>query len=221
MKPKLFFFACSSVFSVFLLGMRIVETQKLSYVFLAWNLLLAWMPLLFGLLLEHVSERKGWKLIQFGLLGLWLLFFPNAPYIVTDMLHLHPRDPAPFWFDVCLVAIFAWNGLMLGFSSMRIVHDYFQKQFGKFKATFVVLFAFLLCGFGVYLGRVERWNSWNVVSDPIDLTKNIFHLLLNPFAQPGMIGMTLFFFAFLSLAYFSLTEFTTKTVTHEKDIEKF
>ncbi|MCC7302858.1 MAG: DUF1361 domain-containing protein [Bacteroidia bacterium] len=223
MKINFAFLGLSTVFALFLLGLRVVETNTLKYIFLAWNLVLAWMPIFMALLLKEVSKDLRFRWPHLFILGGWLLFLPNAPYLITDLLHLRPREGAPFWFDVCLVGIFAWNGIATGLASTRIIHLYLIRNVGKWKSAILITLCFMLCGFGVYLGRVERWNSWDILSDPLALLNNITDLILNPFEHPGMLGMSSIFFLFLSLAYFSThgVHLSLKNTAHEKNRIEF
>lgn len=216
MKNRITFLALSSFFGILLLGYRIVESDSLKYIFLAWNLVLAWIPLAAALLLREYAPATRFRWPHLMLLAGWLLFLPNAPYLITDLLHLKPRAPIPFWFDGSLTVIFAWNGLMAGLLSARIVHDFLGYMLGTLRSTLMIIAAFALSGFGVYLGRVERWNSWDLITDPLSLLSDVAHLLTHPFSNPGMLGMSSLFFLFLTLAYFS-TWYPHKKTHYEKD----
>lgn len=98
-------------FTLFLLAIRIVLTGELVYIFLSWNLFLAWIP--FAISQELIGARNRWNI--FFLTAIWLLFLPNAPYIITDFLHLNQRPPIPYWFDILLLFSAALNGLYLDF----------------------------------------------------------------------------------------------------------
>src|SRR5687767_13354522 len=104
-------------FTIFLLALRICYTGKPVYIFLASNLFLAWLPFMISNRLSSSQKLRNWQ--SYCLLSLWLLFFPNAPYIITDFLHLKERDPVPLWYDVLLLFSASFNGLMLGFLSVQ------------------------------------------------------------------------------------------------------
>ncbi|UQE76924.1 DUF1361 domain-containing protein [Gordonia sp. PP30] len=76
--------------------------------FLIWNLFLAWIPLAFALAFA-VVRRRIW-LLPLGLL--WLAFLPNAPYLITDLVHL--REGYDLWRHVLQYGVAAWTGIMLG-----------------------------------------------------------------------------------------------------------
>lgn len=146
--------------------------------FLWWNLLLAWVPWLLSLPVAVVGRR--W--LALGLVPVWLVFFPNAPYLVTDFIHLRPRPPAPLWLDVLVLGSFALAGCVLGWLSLTNVHRALERFLPQRGAWAVVLGVVGLSGFGVYLGRFLRWNSWDVVTEPGPLLKSAALALLQPTA---------------------------------------
>src|SRR5690242_8692497 len=101
----------ASALDVALLVGRIVETREQSYRFLAWNLLLAWIPLVVALWVYDAFRRDGRRPALVPAIVLWLLFLPNAPYVVTDFVHLREIHGAPVWFDATLVASFAFTAM--------------------------------------------------------------------------------------------------------------
>jgi uncharacterized membrane protein len=129
------------------------------------NLVLAWIPWLLG----RVAVRTRTRLGLLAALVPWLLFFPNAPYVVTDLLHLRPRPPVPAWFDALLYGFFAVAGCALAWTSLSTVRERLARELGVVWAELVLVGVALLSGFGVYLGRFERWNSWDVVGRPGEL----------------------------------------------------
>jgi uncharacterized membrane protein len=135
---------------------------------------LAWIPLGLSLVLSRhagagAEERRS-RLGPLGSLGfwalgaLWLLFFPNAPYIVTDLIHLRDRSPVPIWFDAVMLFSFALTGLCLAFVSLLLFHRIVERRRGTPAGWIVVVVVSCLTGFGVYLGRYPRWNSWDLVA---------------------------------------------------------
>jgi uncharacterized membrane protein len=134
--------------------------------FLVWNLILAWIPLLFGLLVYDRYQRGSRLLMLAPALALWLLFLPNAPYIVTDFVHLSAASRAPLWLDGVELSAFAWTGMLLGFVSLYLVHAVARHRFGPAPSWVGVLGVLALVSVGVYLGRVKRWNSWDLLTQP-------------------------------------------------------
>ena len=182
---------------VALLILRFLYTQNLVYSFLVWNLFLAALPLAFA---RCAPRLRGPA--QYGMLAVWLLFFPNAPYILTDLIHLSTKSPPQLiWFDALLIAAFAGTGLVLGLESLRCIHEHIMSRFGaRIAALSVVAIAFL-SGFGIYIGRFLRWNSWDVVARPFGLMADVLHRFLFPFEHPRTWAFTLFFGAFILVTY--------------------
>ncbi|MCP3102728.1 DUF1361 domain-containing protein [Myxococcus sp. K15C18031901] len=191
-----------SVLAMALLCYRLDVSQRASFAFLAWNLFLAWVPYAFALAarLEMVRGRgRAWVLAPLAL-G-WLALFPNAPYIVTDFIHLHERPGVPLWFDAGLLALFAATGWLLGLLSLEVWKQWLEERWGRGRAWAFVGVCSLLCGYGIYLGRVERWNSWHVLTEPGELFSAIGAHLREPLAFPYLTGLTLCFTLLLPLSY--------------------
>ena len=131
----------------------------------------------------------------------WLLFFPNAPYILTDFYHLEARPGVPLWYDLVLIVSCAWNGLMLAYASLSDMQRLVQQRLGFWPGWVFAAVALLLSGFGIYLGRYMRFNSWNVLTNPLTLFFDILNRVLHPFSFPGTWGVTLLFGVFLLLGY--------------------
>jgi uncharacterized membrane protein len=154
--------------SALCLGLELVREHRYStdFRFLVWNLVLAWIPLLLALGV-YDAYRRGRSLLWVApMIVLWLLFLPNAPYIVTDFVHLSASSRAPLWFDGVELSAFAWTGMLLGFVSLYLVHAVLRDRYGASFGWSAVLFVLALSGVGVYLGRVKRWNSWDLLTQP-------------------------------------------------------
>jgi uncharacterized membrane protein len=148
---------------------RVFYSARLSHAYLLWNLFLAWLPVGFALLCRKPENSKKSRLF-FGLL--WLLFFPNAPYLITDLIHLRERLPVPLWFDIVLMQSFIGVALLLAFLSLFWMQDLASRVAGPRASWGFVIGVIVLSGFGIYLGRVQRWNSWDAVLNPIDLARD-------------------------------------------------
>jgi len=195
--------ALSTTLSATLLAARIVITGKLTYIFFAWNIFLAWLPLFAAL---YLLETKT-KLTAFIVFSIWLVFLPNAPYIITDIFHFRQRE-FPVWYDLVLVFSFAWNGLMLGLASVLVVQTFLDAKFGERKSWLVIFTVMILCAFGMYIGRYERWNTWDVLLNPLELSFSILKKLIHPFRHREIYGMTILFSAMLFTCYLTLFSFT-------------
>lgn len=184
---------------------RLLYAGSLGYSFLVWNLVLAWIPLALAWTLHVLARRRAASPLRAsGLLAAWLLFFPNAPYIITDFAHLRPRPEAPFWFDLLLILTFAWTGLILGMISLLLVHDFVRRRFGELAGWGASIGCLFLSAFGVYLGRFGRWNSWDLLTQPHALLPDIARLLVNPLSHPRTLAVTISLGMFLVLAYATL-----------------
>lgn len=191
-----------SAAAVGLLAWRIDTTRHGLYNWLAWNLFLAWVP--YGLalaasLLQARGRARWWNLAPLAV-G-WLLVFPNAPYLLTDLIHLRPRHGVPLWFDAALLALFAAAGWLLGLLSLEVWKQWLEERLGRVGAWAFVLATSVLTGYGIYLGRVERWNSWDVLTEPWRLCEAVLAHLRAPGAHPQLLGLTALFALLVSLSY--------------------
>lgn len=182
-----------------------------TFFFLIWNLFLAWIPYWFALTLDfytRISMRPSGRAL-IVLLALWLLFFPNAPYIVTDLLHLHDRHVVPHWYDVMMFVSFAWTGLLLGYSSLFEVQRFLESRFKAWFTWTIMIGAIWLGGFGVFMGRFQRWNSWDIATHPFRLIRQQIHVLLNPFEYLNTLGVAVVLSGFMLIGYLTLNALRT------------
>ncbi len=201
--------ALSVGFTMVLLAFRIFFSETLNYIFYAWNLFLALVPLLFSRKLQHHSQFSS---VSIGLLLGWLLFFPNAPYVITDIFHFKERLPVPKWYDLLLVTSAAWNGMILGFISLLQVEQFLSRQFSRIKVgTMICCFVFL-CGYGIYIGRYMRYNSWDIITDPFRLIDETSDHFLNPIQHFRVWEFTLLFSVMLIIIYATLRHLSTNTL---------
>jgi uncharacterized membrane protein len=201
-----------SALVVAMVAVRVAYTGSGHYGALIWNLGLAWIP--FGLaLLVYDGFRRGapWTRLAVSSL-LWLLFFPNAPYIVTDVKHLRAWTGAPIWYDVVLVSAAAWAGLALGFISLYLMQAVARRLVGALNAWVFVAAVLALSSFGIYLGRFQRWNSWDVFVRPGAMAENLWAGLSDPMAQGRAIAVTVLFTAFLAATYLVFYSFARSTL---------
>lgn len=186
-------------FSVF----RFVYTDTKTFLFLNWNLFLAFLPWLLSTILTIYPRLQK---STFGLLTLiltWLMFFPNALYILTDLFHLDISSSMPKWFDLFLILSFAWTGLLFGFISLWDIEKIIDKKVHSRFMPIVSLSLLFLGSFGVYVGRYLRWNSWDIIREPFNILYDISDRILNPFQHKGTWGMTVYMFIFLNVIYWS------------------
>ncbi|HEY6063020.1 MAG TPA: DUF1361 domain-containing protein, partial [Chitinophagaceae bacterium] len=181
----------SSCFSCLLLLGRMTATGSLEYIFLPWNLFLAFVPYcITWWMTKNVSIIEN-KIKFFIALAAWLLFIPNSFYIMTDLIHFAHIRTAPKWFDLLLIFSFAWNGILFGIISLRRVETLMALLRGKQFSVFIVFAVMWLCAFGIYIGRFLRYNSWDIITDPFSLSGEILDTIVHPFANEYAWGMTI------------------------------
>jgi uncharacterized membrane protein len=195
----------ASAVSVALVVARVALTRNFLYFFLVWNLVLAWMPLFFALLARDsfsARRQRTWRF--YGLAGAWLLFFPNAPYIFTDLIHLTTRFSPHFWIDLALFLLCAVIGLVLGFVSLYLMQSLVARVFGRVAGWLFALLAAGLSSFGIYLGRFLRFNSWDVILRPGKIFRGIDAWMDGRVPNTSSVAFLMIFATFLFLAYLML-----------------
>ncbi len=193
------YIALSMMLSGFLLLLRIKLNQSFYYLFLVWNLFLAFIPFCITLYLRSKTQVTKTKLFIY--FTIWLLFLPNAPYIITDLLHFKRSTSHFLWLDILMVISFAINGLVLFYLTLLDMES-LLKKFMHTKTIKILLIAiFFLTGFGIYLGRFLRFNSWDILQHPEMLIESIFEILITPTQHLEAWAFTFCFGAFLSLTY--------------------
>jgi uncharacterized membrane protein len=193
-----------------LLVVRFMRSGSLQFGFLAWNLFLAAIPAIAAWLFVRASEHR-FTSAQIAWFMLWLLFLPNAPYITTDFVHLRESLPIPLWYDIVLLGSCAGTGLLLGYTSVADVQAVFARRFSIVAGWAVACAALFLCGFGIYLGRFLRWNSWDALTHPKQLLSDIARRSLDPFSHPGILAVTAIYGVALVLGYTALRVLHTTT----------
>ena len=206
----------ASLFCVALVLVR--ESGSAKFGGLIWNLFLAWIPFLLAVAVYDGWRRRrsGGSLVALG--ALWLLFFPNAPYIVTDFVHLEHNADAPYWYDAVTVSAFAWTGLLLGFASLFLMQTVVRQWRGVVSGWIFAGVALALGSLGIYLGRFLRLNSWDALEHPSVLPRIAHAVARDPFAYQEAIGVTVLFTLALGFAYLLLYNFAI--VGRELDVER-
>jgi uncharacterized membrane protein len=198
--------ALSTLLCAGLFGVRAYLSRSWTFYFLLWNLFLAWVPYLSSLWAARLHQkhpRAWWWLLMPGAIG--LAFFPNAPYIVTDFFHLTERWPIPLWYDIGLLACFAWTGIVLGVYALRVYQDLVAVRVGRILSWVFALVVLGFSGMGVYMGRFLRWNSWDLVVQPRAVLSDVAVRLRNPIGNMGTLGVTLMFASLMLVCYLALT----------------
>jgi len=185
-------------FSLFLLMIRIKVNQTFFLLFLIWNVFLAIIPYAITMYLD-TSKVKKFKLLFW--FCIWLLFLPNAPYLITDLKHLRLANGHLFWLDVLVLFSFAITGLVLFCMTIHTMKVLLTKHITHFPKTLFELSVCCLTAFGIYLGRILRYNSWEILSNPTQLLRDCFSIISNPIQHKHAWGFTLAFSAFLWISY--------------------
>lgn len=198
------------VFTVVTLLLRALLTQSLFFGFLLWNMFLAVIPYLISEFVKTKSLTKT-KLLIYA--GLWLLFLPNAPYMITDFIHLHHLKSTLVWYDLFMLFCFAFTGLLIAIISINdfyniILNNYTQKIGNNFIAL-----VSLLCGFGIYLGRFLRLNSWEIFTNPF----NIFQQIINAITLQETWFITIGFGSLIAIIFSVYKNNTTLPVIPEQN----
>ncbi len=191
------------LFIATMLVVRIGYANNLGYIFLLWNLFLAWIPFQLSVVLTVKGQQNRWY--RYFLLGSWLLFFPNALYIITDLIHLEEsRGDVPVWFDAILLFTCSVAGLIMAFASLYQVEMFLKNNIDKKHINKLVLATLFLGSFGVYIGRFLRWNSWDIVTNPFSLLAEITNQFVTPFHHYRTWAVTLLLTGLFSLLYFGI-----------------
>lgn len=197
--------AGASILATGLLATRILLTRHVTDLYLVWNVFLAWVPVVLALHIDEMEKRgRSGEWGFWTMAGAWLFFFPNAPYILTDLTHLKPIMNNRWWSDLILILLFGFIGLMLAFISLHRMQSVVTRWKGNVVGWLFVFTMAFLSGFGVYLGRFERWNSWDVVFRPVALLADSANWL-----HRHSLKFTALFGLFLLIAYVLLYSLTS------------
>jgi uncharacterized membrane protein len=197
--------ALLSLFVLAMIGFRIVYTRSSDHIAIAWNLFLAWIPLVAALI---ASNRARTGVPTAGLAAaavVWLMFLPNAPYMITDLKYAGYGETVPVLYDVLLLSAAAWTGLILGLASLLLMHAIGRRFVSGTGAWALVVGVLAVCSYGIYLGRVQRWNSWDVFVRPAALLDAAWSAAFH--AKP--LALTILFTCFLVATYLVFYAFAT------------
>ncbi len=195
----------SIVAAICLLMARVIYSRQFTFLFLIWNLFLATIPFFLSRTMKNNLRLQKPGLLSLSIAFTWLIFFPNAPYILTDFFHLYQRDGVPLWLDLVIISLFAWNGLIIGFLSLKDMQQMIAARYGKKFGWIFTLLVLLLGSFGIYIGRYLRYNSWDVLIAPHSLTGDILQIILHPYRYKDAFGMTIGLAVFLTTSYFNFS----------------
>ena len=208
--------AGATIFSVTIWRIRSEFSGTVHYAFLIWNLFLAWIPFIIAYFTYTVLINRKWIYVVIPVAAFfWLIFFPNAPYILTDFQHLAGEwRGVPVWYDVMLLIWFAFTGLLLGMVSLFLMQEIIRREFGRWVGWAFVAVVTGLSSAGIYMGRFLRWNSWDILQNPAGLAMYTFERMLDPSLQA--IGFTTLFATFFLFLYITLYTFAHLLLERQK-----
>ncbi|REG90222.1 DUF1361 domain-containing protein [Winogradskyella sediminis] len=195
------------LFSSILLMVRMKLNKSYAFLFLIWNVFLAIIPYAITMYLNTTSKLSKLKL-GFWFMA-WLAFLPNAPYIVTDLIHIRIGNDALLWLDVLVVLSFALSGLLVFYISLLDMQTLVKSIFKTLPIEMMSIAILFLCGFGVYLGRFLRYNSWEIISGSQYLFIDILNIIIMPFQHFEAWLFTFGFSAFLIVGFWMFKNLNT------------
>ncbi|MBU3161159.1 DUF1361 domain-containing protein [Clostridium frigoris] len=197
----------------------IINDHSFLYLMLTWNIFLAMLPLFFIEL--SILENKKNKYIGAIIFGiLWLIFFPNSVYMVTDVIHISSDklvwyDAAAqysfnngiiysndiiHWVKLFVIGIGVIYGVLIGMESLNRFYRFVNQKRSKLISYLIIVGVALISGLGVYIGRFLRFNSWDLLR-PMSVLRGVF-TNINKFAIEFMFafaGFILIMFLFYVL----------------------
>lgn len=195
----------SSCVSLGLFAYGALRNESTQFSYLVWNLFLAWIPLLFAVRLTHVLRYKLWSTWEaMSLSALWLLFLPNSFYMISDFIHLQEVRRIDILYDTLMFTSFIYTGVVLGFSSLYLVHMQLRKRMPEGEAAAWVGLVLALCSGAIYIGRDLRWNSWDIMTNPGGLLFDVSDRIVHISTYPHMLLTVITFFILLSSMYLLL-----------------
>lgn len=199
---------------------RIAYSDSGRHLGLIWNLFLAWIPFMLAYFAHAVTWRRATLyLVLPAIAFLWLIFFPNAPYMLTDLQDLARRaSDAPLWYDVIIVGWSSWTGMLLGVISLYLMQDIIIRSFGRTAGWVFVFVISTLSSFGIYIGRFVRLNSWDILQDPAETAQEILGIIVDPSMRlAAFILLYTFFFLFIFLLLYSFSHMLREQTVRTKD----
>ncbi len=202
---------------ILLVAARVVYSENMRHVGLIWNLFLAWIPFMLAYFTHAISWRRSWLYLVIPVIGLlWLFFFPNAPYMLTDLQDLVRAGGvgAPLWYDVIIIVWTSWTGMLLGIVSLYLMQGIVLRAFGRAMGWLFVFAISAMSSFGMYIGRFVRLNSWDILQNPGEVTMTILGLVIDPSMRLAAFTLLYaFFFLFIYLLLYSFSHMLDEQMT--------
>ena len=204
-----------------LVAARVAYSESGRHLGLIWNLFLAWIPFILSYFTHALLRKRTWLYIFFPLTAfLWLIFYPNAPYMLTDLQDL-ARSPggAPLWYDVIIVVWCSWTGMLLGVISLYLMQDLVIRRFGRVLGWIFVFVIAGLSSFGIYIGRFVRLNSWDILQKPTETAMEILGIVIDPSMRLATFTfLYTFFFLFIFLLLYSFSHMLHENNSRTQEI---
>jgi uncharacterized membrane protein len=199
---------------------RVAYSESGRHLGLIWNLFLAWIPFMLAFFAHAISWRRAALYLIIPFIALfWLIFFPNAPYMLTDLQDLARRaSGAPLWYDVLIVVWCSWTGMLLGVISLYLMQNIISRSFGRAAGWIFVFLISGLSSFGIYIGRFVRLNSWDILQNPSETAQEILGVVIDP--SQRLAAFTLlytFFFLFVFLLLYSFGHMLREQIGRSQD----
>jgi uncharacterized membrane protein len=181
------------------------RNHSTGYSYLVWNLMLAWLPLLFAIRLTGLLRHKLWSSWEaLATSVLWLIFLPNSFYLISDFIHLRDSGRVDVLYDAVMFTSFVYTGVILGFSSLYLIHKQLRRRLTTKATAGWIAATLFICSAAIYLGRDLRWNSWDILTNPGGLLFDIADRLQHPASYPQMLLTIMSFFILLTSMYYLL-----------------
>lgn len=187
---------------LFLSTIRVFIHWDMIYLFLVWNLFLAWIAYPVA---EVMLRTKRWYVAMLAL-SMSMLFLPNAAYLVTDLIHFRKSTKIDPWFDLVLFSTYAITGLVLTFYTVKRLTRGLSQYLTERWLPVSQFAIFTAIGIGIYLGRVERFNSWDAVLNPLDFLNSLIWIGFSD-QRYELLGFSALYAAFTGLTYIVLRQF--------------
>lgn len=192
----------SSLVSIGLYTYGALRNHSSEYSYLIWNLFLAWLPLVLSVRLIAILKHKLWSSWEgLAISLLWVIFLPNSFYMISDFIHLQEVQRVDVLYDALMFTSFIYTGVILGFTSLYLVHLQLKRRLGTVQAAVWAGVTLLICSIAIYIGRDLRWNSWDIVTNPGGLLFDVSERLQHPTSYPQMLTTIITFFVLLSSMY--------------------
>lgn len=197
-RRQIFYLGLATGAFAFLLLFRVYVLGSYSFLFLVWNLFLAWVPYIASLFLD-VKQR----MVQVFAWVVFTAFLANAPYIITDLIHVKTLAKVNPFFDAAVIFFAAWLGMMLSCVALNNMYTHLRARFSRAKVYTVMGLFFWLVAIALYLGRYKRWNSWNLITHPTEIVSDFVRVVADMRADPSAV------YASIAISFITFVCFVT------------